>query len=130
MSSNRCDTTCDCGLCFARRPEIGRRVEADLFTGDEYRRRAGLEHMPYAVEGAPGRRTLFGKVVCPLCKTEYLGYFCPPDLPEFYGPAWQIYDTSYWSSFNDEPGEADKRHWRDPVEALRILNESLERKGK
>lgn len=118
MSRNRCETTCPCGLDLACRPEVARRPRSELFDGGEYKRRAGLETLVYEVVGWHKKGTLFAKVVCPLCRREFLGYFHPPDVPQYDGPEWKLYDTSYWSTYNDEPGPEDVRNLRDPAEVL------------
>lgn len=120
MSTNRGTTVCDCGLDFGRRPELGYRKHTDLLAGDDYRKQVGL-HARVRVEGYPDRATLFGKIVCSLCRTEFVGWFRAPELPQYDGPEWRVYDTSYWSSYNDEPGKSDRAHWRDPVEVLKML---------
>jgi hypothetical protein len=122
MSRNRLETTCDCGLNFRYRPEIGRKPQSALIDGPAYLKQIGWENCPYSVTGYHEKGTLFAKVVCPLCLTEYLGHFCSPDMPKYDGPEWQIYDTSYWSTYDDEAGKEDKRNWRDPVEVLASLN--------
>jgi hypothetical protein len=122
MSRNRCRTTCDCGLDFSYRPEIGERPPSALIEGPEYLRQIGWEDCPYNTDGWHEKgATLFAKVICPLCLTEFVGWFCPPDMPQWDGPEWRIYDTSYWSSYNDEPDEEDKRNRRDPAEVLASL---------
>jgi hypothetical protein len=126
MSRNRCRTVCECGLDFSVWHGIALRPSSELFDGTEYLRRIEWLNCPYAVHGYHDG-TLFGKVVCPLCRTEYLGWFAPP-RGSSEGPYWRIYDTSYWSSFNDEPGKEDKRNWRDPVKALKALDEMLEQR--
>jgi hypothetical protein len=120
VSSNRGDAICDCGLDFERRPEVGRRKRSDLFDGQEYQRQTGV-HRSYQVTGYQGVTTLFGKIVCPLCRTEFVGWFREPEMPKYDGPEWRVYDTSYWSTYNDEPGKADVAKWRDPVEVLKML---------
>ena len=118
MSRNRSTTMCDCGLCLRYRPEVGRRSDKDLFGAAEYVLKIGKANWSSPIGGYPRVATLFAKVICPLCFTEYVGWFSPPSFPDLDGPEWELYDTSYWSTYNDEPGEADIRNWRDPKEVL------------
>lgn len=127
MSRNRCETTCDCGLKLSYRPELSRRQESTLVDGKAYLKAIGWESCPYRPAGyGPGQYvTMFGKVVCPICRLEYAGWFAPPNDYEkkYEGPEWRLYDTSFWSTFNDEAGDEDKKNWRDPLEVLAIIRD-------
>jgi hypothetical protein len=121
MSRNRCDTTCDCGLDFKRRPELGRAPLTSLVDWESYLKLIDWADCKFEPGGYSDRGTMFGKIICPICRLEYVGWFSPPRMPQYDGPDWEIYDTSFWSSYNDESGEEDRKNWRDPVEVLKSL---------
>lgn len=123
MSRNRLSTTCDCGLDFSFREELGKRLPSNLIASQEYLNQINWKACPYSLDGR--YKTLYGKIICPLCRTEFVGWFRGPDLPKIDGPSWQVYDSSYWSSYNDEPGKEDKENWRDPSEILKKLSSDI-----
>lgn len=133
MSRNRCETECPCGLNLATR--AGRKPQKDLMSSEEYLKAIGWEDCPYMDFMAScmsrtvftgwsnrGEPTMFAKVICPLCLVEFVGWFHPPRSPQSDGPEWELYDTSYWSVFNDEPGAEDVARRRDVDDVLKKLN--------
>lgn len=116
MSRNRGSTTCDCGVDLHS-------VDGPLLTEDEYLAAIGRPDCPYIVTRAPtfkdnaghgwGHRDVhFRKIVCPACAVEYVGWLAPS---RGLFDEWSLFDTSYWSTFNDKPGEADMRNRRGPT---------------
>lgn len=89
----------------------------------------GTSRANYAVDGFekrlsavywsvdPEQRYRWRKVVCPFCCVAYAGWYRAEPRSKDDGPwFYELYDTSYWSSFNDEPGEEEKAA-RRPVSA-------------
>lgn len=96
-------------------------------TGEEYLKAIDWPNCPYRAHGYGEGPTLFGKVVCPLCLVEYVGWFRPAPAWSDTPKLWEIYDTSYWSAYNDEPGIEDIRNRRDAAEVLASLNPKSEK---
>lgn len=106
MARNRSETSCRCGQPL---DEEGQEREA-LMTPSEYSECAQLLG-PLSFD-----LYLFRKIVCPLCKATYAGWYeaTPAALLEWDKP-WRLTDSSYYSSFNDEPWEGDKPRHPDPA---------------
>ena len=52
------------------------------------------------------------KVTCPVCRRVYAGWYVmqPRYVRPYVEPlVYELYDTSYWSTYNDEPGDDDVR---------------------
>jgi hypothetical protein len=64
-------------------------------------------------------RYRYRKVDCPVCRRQYVGWYV--QQPQRIGgdsPTFELYDTSYWYSFNDEPGAKDRVgviEWTGPL---------------
>lgn len=94
MSRNICDTVCQ--HC---EHEVDLVEEPRSITEDE----AG----PYFEEY---RTMTVANAECPACKAKYLAWVHPPTKGIHAGHCYHdglVYDLSYRSTFNDEPGEAD-----------------------
>jgi hypothetical protein len=125
MSRNRCDTQCQCGMNLSYRPELRRRDFSELMRGADYLKAIGWEDCPYrgGMDWTHQNQPLmYAKVICPLCLVEYVGWYHPPTMPQYDGPAWELFDTSYWSAYNDEPGDTDEKNKRDVEAILKELN--------
>ncbi len=76
----------------------------------------------------PEARYRYRKVTCPICRRRYAGWYV--QQPKCGEPAvYEIYDTSYWYAYNDEPSERDEQgvlHWTHET-IMAALREYLER---
>lgn len=129
MSRNRCSTEC-CGhilsmadavgsilTCHGYLVEIGR-VQENIYNSIE----------DFGYHDKPGGTRII-RLVCPLCASLYAGWLrwnvldgeWLQDEKRWVG-AWELYDTSYWYSFNDEP---DNKGRDSPVEHHAIWAERL-----
>ena len=102
MSRNRCSQQCDCGYQLELRNATTRPMWFH-----EYMRVIGWKDCPYEDEY---QDLIVAQIQCPECGRLYAAW-----LRYKYG--CHPFDTSYWYSFNDEPGEKDRL--LIPVEAKR-----------
>lgn len=64
---------------------------------------------------AQGDRYRFRHLICPLCGRQYAGWYVqnPSAIAgsaageSWSKPKWELYDSSFWSAYNDEPADAD-----------------------
>lgn len=127
MSRNRTTIKCDCGLWSfqteRRLPQdapgllriqeyfhvIGRSIWDDNSgRGWGYGFNSHLDGDPAFAYVDPEKRYRWRKVECPFCRVVYAGWYCAETCLRAETPwSYVLYDTSYWSTFDDEPGPAD-----------------------
>lgn len=57
----------------------------------------------------PDQRYRYRKIECPICRRRYVGWFVQqPKMVGGDSPVFEIYDTSFWDAYNDEPSDKDR----------------------
>lgn len=76
----------------------------------------------------PEKRYAYSKVVCPLCNAMYLTWLrwdlCAGEWNEVkkrFEGGWEVYDLSYWYSYNDETCDKDEKRFKNYKKRLRLL---------
>lgn len=66
------------------------------------------------VDVPPEARYRYRRLECPFCRRQYVGWYARHPHNELTeAPAYELYDTSFWHSFNDEPADEDVANVRE-----------------
>ena len=79
-----------------------------------YRRELAWEWLPIPKLD----RYRFAKIECPICLLVYVGWYCHSTWTRYADGTedqryYELYDTSFYWAFNDEPGEKDIANLRE-----------------
>jgi len=77
----------------------------------------------------PDQRYRYRKVTCPLCRRSFVGWYVQQPKIDDDDRCYEIYDTSFWHAFNDEPSDKDEEgviNWT-PETVAQALREFAER---
>lgn len=114
---------------------------SDRYSRDAEERGHTVVYEPSHYDDVPVHlRYRWGRIQCPLCLREYIGWYvrqpylvsgpmAEQRLDDDPGhPVYQLYDTSFFYSFNDEPIERDLEGVRsvDQGEMIRLYVEALD----